>query len=145
MTGLCHFRISGKSTSHQPPATASYARLVDTRSKIITAEADRALARSGRPTALVSGHFDVLLAAHVGELARVRASLPDALLLVALTEPEHPVPDARARAGMVAALAMVDYVVSLEALQDREPPGGLSGGVYRPAGSRTPTAHARVD
>ena len=49
-------------------------RLVDTPSKIITAEAARPLA---------TGHFDVL----------------------------------PARAEMVAALAMVDYVVSLEALQ----------------------------
>ena len=63
---------------------------------------------------LATGHFDVLLAAHVRELDQVRESLPDAVLLVALGTPAQPLLDARARAEMVAALAMVDYVVSLE-------------------------------
>ena len=90
---------------------------MDTRSKIITVEAAIALAGGGRSTVLVTGFFDVLLAAHVRELARARESLPDAVLLVAIAEPQHPLLNTRARAEMVAALAMVDYVVSLE-----EPP-----------------------
>ncbi|MGA2590889.1 MAG: hypothetical protein ABSH32_13300 [Bryobacteraceae bacterium] len=92
---------------------------MDTRTKIITPEDAAALAHGDRPAVLVTGHFDVLLAAHVRELARVRDGLPDAVLLVALAIPEEPVLDARARAEMVAALAMIDYVVSLEDRQMR--------------------------
>jgi len=87
---------------------------VDTRTKIITPEDAAALAHGDRPAVLVTGHFDVLLAAHVRELVRVRGGLPDGVLLVALTMPEQPVLDARARAEMVAALEVVDYVVSLD-------------------------------
>jgi glycerol-3-phosphate cytidylyltransferase-like family protein len=87
---------------------------VDTRTKIITPAEACALARGPRNAALATGYFDVLLAAHVRELERVRDSLPDAVVLVALGTPEQPLLDARARAEMVAALAIVDYVVSLE-------------------------------
>jgi len=89
---------------------------VDTRNKIIAPEEACALARGPRNAALATGYFDVLLAAHVRELDQVRHSLPDAgaVLLVALRTPEQPLLDVRARAEMVAALAMVDYVVSLE-------------------------------
>ena len=86
---------------------------MDTRNKIITAEAACELAR-GREAALVTGYFDVLLAAHLRELRRVHDERPQAALIVAVTAPPEPVPDARARAEMVAALAVVDYVVSLE-------------------------------
>ena len=89
---------------------------MDTRSKIVTPEAAAALAH-GRPSAvLVTGHFDVLLAAHVRDLASARAALPDGVLLVALTDPEEPLLPPRARAEMVAGLEMVDYVVSLDGL-----------------------------
>lgn len=71
-----------------------------------------ALAGGSRPTVLVTGPFDVLRAVHLGELAGARQSLPDALLLVAITEPRQPLLRTRARAEMVAAIAMVDYVVS---------------------------------
>jgi bifunctional ADP-heptose synthase (sugar kinase/adenylyltransferase) len=87
---------------------------VDTRNKIVTLEDACALACSGRNAALVIGYFDVLVAAHVGELADVRSRTPDAVLVVALRTSENPVLSARARAEMVAALEMVDYVVSLE-------------------------------
>jgi bifunctional ADP-heptose synthase (sugar kinase/adenylyltransferase) len=89
---------------------------VDTRNKIITAQAACDLAR-GREVVLVTGHFDVLLAAHLRELQRVREVRPQAALIVAVTSPPEPVLDARARAEMVAALAVVDYVVSLEGEQ----------------------------
>ena len=87
---------------------------MDTRTKIITPEEACALARGSTPVALATGHFDVLLAAHVRELERMLDSLPDAVLLVALGTPEQALLDARARAELVAALAIVDYVVSLE-------------------------------
>jgi bifunctional ADP-heptose synthase (sugar kinase/adenylyltransferase) len=87
---------------------------VDTRTKIITPEQACALARGPRNAALATGYFDVLLAAHIRELDQVRHSLPNAVLLVALRTPEQPLLDVRARAEMVAALAMVDYVVNLE-------------------------------
>jgi bifunctional ADP-heptose synthase (sugar kinase/adenylyltransferase) len=87
---------------------------VDTRTKIITPEAARALARGSRPAVLVTGHFDVLLAQHVRELRAVRDRLPDAILLVALSPPQQPLLESRARAEMAAALAMVDYVVSFD-------------------------------
>ena len=87
---------------------------MDTRTKIITPEQACALARGGRLAALVTGYFDVLLAAHVRELGRLRESRPDVVLLVAIAQPARPLLDCRARAEMVAALTAVDYVVSLE-------------------------------
>jgi bifunctional ADP-heptose synthase (sugar kinase/adenylyltransferase) len=87
---------------------------VDTRSKIVTLEEAIVQAFCGRPVMVVTGYFDVLLAAHVRELTSVRDRDPGAILLVVLTTPEQPVLEARARAEMVAALAMVDYVVSLD-------------------------------
>jgi bifunctional ADP-heptose synthase (sugar kinase/adenylyltransferase) len=87
---------------------------VDTRAKIISVEAAIALAGGGRSMVLVTGPFDVLRAVHLERLALAHASLPGTLLLVAITAPPHPVLDSRARAEMVAALAMVDYVVCLE-------------------------------
>jgi len=87
---------------------------VDTRTKIVTVGDAGALARGPRPVAVVTGHFDVLLAPYARELARMRESHPGALLLVALTPPPEALLEPRARAEMVAALAVVDYVVSLE-------------------------------
>jgi bifunctional ADP-heptose synthase (sugar kinase/adenylyltransferase) len=91
---------------------------VDTRTKILTAEEAGALGRGSEQVVLATGYFDVLLAAHLRDLERVRESLPeDAVLLVALGTPEQPLLDGRARAEVVAALAVVDYVVSLEKQQ----------------------------
>ena len=89
---------------------------MDTRGKIITREAAvetaRALDRNGRRLRVVTGHFDVLQAAHVRELRQVRdGEGSPAALMVALTEPAEPVLSDRARAELVAALDMVDYVV----------------------------------
>jgi bifunctional ADP-heptose synthase (sugar kinase/adenylyltransferase) len=86
---------------------------VDTRDKIITAEAACEMARGGEAI-LVTGYFDVLLAAHLGDLQRVREARPQGVLITAVAAPPEPVLDARARAEMVAALAVVDYVVSWE-------------------------------
>ena len=57
----------------------------------------------------VSGHFDPLLAEHVRRLARARE--PGRLLVVEVTNPAQPLLAQRARAELVAALSMVDYVV----------------------------------
>jgi len=87
---------------------------VDTRTKIITAAQARELARGLPNTALATGYFDIVLAAHVGDLERVRESLPEVVLFVGLGTPRQPLLEAHARAELVAALAVVDYVVSLE-------------------------------
>jgi bifunctional ADP-heptose synthase (sugar kinase/adenylyltransferase) len=87
---------------------------VDTRTKIIKLEEACALARGSQNAVLATGYFDVLLAAHAREFDRVRESLPDAVIFVALGTPVQPLLDVRARAEMVAGLAMVDYVVSLK-------------------------------
>jgi len=57
----------------------------------------------------VTGHFDPLLAEHVGRLGEHVA--PGRLLVVEVTNPDRPLLPQRARAELVAALTMVDYVV----------------------------------
>ena len=81
---------------------------MDTREKIISAEDARERLR-GRTVQWVAGHFDPLLAEHVRLLTR--HSSPNRLLVVEITDPVQPLLAQRARAELVAALAMVDYVV----------------------------------
>jgi bifunctional ADP-heptose synthase (sugar kinase/adenylyltransferase) len=57
----------------------------------------------------VAGQFDPLLAEHVRILREHVA--PDRLLIVEVTNSARPLLPQRARAELVAALAMVDYVV----------------------------------
>jgi len=78
---------------------------MDTRSKILPLEQAAAAAR-GRT--VVTGTFDVLLAGHARELARLRNH---AALLAIVAPSRDAVLPAHARAEMVAALGMVDYVV----------------------------------
>ena len=79
---------------------------MDTRTKILTAEA------VPRACTVVTGAFDPLLADDARELAEIRASHPDGpLLVVVLPLPGELLPG-RARAELVAALRMVDYVVT---------------------------------
>jgi bifunctional ADP-heptose synthase (sugar kinase/adenylyltransferase) len=86
---------------------------MDTRSKILTPEAARALAG---PLAVVTGYFDVLRAAHARELESIRRK-NSAATLVALVLPFHgEVFEIRARARMMAALRVVDYVVVADEL-----------------------------
>jgi bifunctional ADP-heptose synthase (sugar kinase/adenylyltransferase) len=81
---------------------------LDTRSKILAAEQTRE--RLGdRPACWVSGHFDPLLAEHVRLLHQW--AVPGELLVVEVTNPGKPLLEQRARAELVAALSMVDYVV----------------------------------
>lgn len=84
---------------------------MDTRSKILTrAEA----ARLPGPVALVTGYFDVLRAENVRELQRVRDHTPGRSLIVAVVTHPGEVLAAEARAELVAALRMVDYVVTAD-------------------------------
>jgi bifunctional ADP-heptose synthase (sugar kinase/adenylyltransferase) len=80
---------------------------LDTRSKIIQLHEIQTL--QDRTARWISGHFDPLLAEHVQRLRRARE--PGSLLVVEVTNPTHPLLSQRARAELVAALAIVDYVV----------------------------------
>jgi bifunctional ADP-heptose synthase (sugar kinase/adenylyltransferase) len=86
---------------------------MDTRAKIIDCDRAAALAAElrarGSAMKLVTGYFDVLLAAHVQRLREI-AHKPGTLFVLVL-DPREPVLGARARAELVAALGMVDYVV----------------------------------
>lgn len=64
-----------------------------------------------RPLAAVAGYFDVVLAADAAELEAVRAEARAATLVALVSSPPCPVLAPRARAEMVAALRVVDYVV----------------------------------
>ena len=81
---------------------------MDTRTKIVPRHEiqDRL---QNQPSRSVSGHFDPLLAEHVRRLAGARE--PGLLLVVEVTNPAQCLLGQRARAELVAALAMVDYVV----------------------------------
>jgi bifunctional ADP-heptose synthase (sugar kinase/adenylyltransferase) len=81
---------------------------LDTRTKIVPLhEIEERL--QGRTASWVCGHFDPLLAQHVRRLAQARK--PGRLLVVEVTNPAQPLLAQRARAELVAALSMVDYVV----------------------------------
>ena len=81
---------------------------MDTRTKIITVEDARERLRD-KPACWVAGHFDPLLAGHVRRLQE--HAKPGHCLIVEVTNPPHPLLPQRARAELVAALRMVDYVV----------------------------------
>ena len=83
---------------------------MDTRNKIIpasaAAETARRLRAEGRKLTVVTGTFDVLLAAHARDLG----TATDALIVILLPS-AAPLLAERARAELIAALHMVDYVV----------------------------------
>ena len=83
---------------------------MDTRSKILTADA--ALALSERPLAIAAGLFDVLRVAHVRELQKTRTSCAAAALLVVVLPCASGWLSQSARAELVAALRVVDYVMA---------------------------------
>ena len=86
---------------------------MDTRTKILDADAAGRAAdaarRAGKSVKLVAGTFDPLLAAHARRLLEIASG--DAVLFVAVREPARPLLRAQARAELVAALGVVDYVV----------------------------------
>src|SRR5690348_1017409 len=89
---------------------------MDTREKIVTPERAAALAgqlrTKGSALKVVTGYFDVLLAEHVRRMRELADGT--ASLFVVVLDPPQPVLAARARAELVAALAVVDYVVPAE-------------------------------
>lgn len=86
---------------------------MDTRTKIVTPElAEQAARRSranGTPVRVVTGFFDPLLAAHARRLQEIARR--GGVLIVIVTDPARPILAGPARAELVAALAVVDYVV----------------------------------
>jgi len=84
---------------------------VDTRSKILTLENAGRLAG---PLTLVTGYFHLVLAGHARDLQEVRGRAPDRPMLVVVLGHAGAVMDAEVRAEMVAALRVVDYVVTAD-------------------------------
>lgn len=81
---------------------------MDTRTKIIGADRLAELAAQGAQ--IVSGHFDPLVASMAEHVAALKRDRPDAPLAVLLRSSQDPILPAHARAELVAALAVVDYV-----------------------------------
>jgi bifunctional ADP-heptose synthase (sugar kinase/adenylyltransferase) len=87
---------------------------LDTRTKIVPLHEVAERLHNGSATR-ISGHFDPLLAEHIQRLAEARK--PGRQLVVEITNPVQPLLAQRARAELVAALSVVDFVV----LGDVEP------------------------
>jgi bifunctional ADP-heptose synthase (sugar kinase/adenylyltransferase) len=89
---------------------------LDTREKILTAtqavETVRRLRAEGRSVRFATGWFDPLLAAHALRLEQLRGGA--ARVMVFVTDPSVPILPSRARAELVAALSVVDFVVLSE-------------------------------
>lgn len=79
---------------------------MDTRTKIIDAAHAARIAQAG--ATVVSGSFDPMVASHAERLAALKR--PGEPLLVLISTPPNPILDNRARAQLVAGLAVVDYV-----------------------------------
>ena len=84
---------------------------MDTRHKIIESQRAQALAQGLRAKGvkIVTGYFDVIVAEHVRRLRAIKNG--SAMLVVVVLDPPEALLAARARAELVAALAVVDYVV----------------------------------
>jgi bifunctional ADP-heptose synthase (sugar kinase/adenylyltransferase) len=100
---------------------------MDTRSKILTLAAALELRTA---VAIVSGYFDVLRAEDARELGRVRHHP----LLVVVLPLANEILSQRARAELVAALRVVDYVVTAD-----------DGDVERLAGGLAPVEFVRLE
>jgi hypothetical protein len=109
-----HRETAGKTIIPQPPQgnprLVGRLAFLDTRTKIISHEdaLDRVQGQQ-QPAQWVAGNFDPLLAEHVRLLRKYAA--PGRRLVVEITNPPRPLLTQRARAELVAALGMVDYVV----------------------------------
>jgi len=88
--------------------------IMDTRGKILSIEsaieAARGVKQQGRSLTVVTGYFDVLLAAQAKQLEAAR--LGGGCLMVVLLPRAQSLLSQRARAEVVAGLSMVDYVVT---------------------------------
>jgi len=84
---------------------------MDTRHKIIESQRAQSLAQGLRAKGvkIVTGYFDVIVAEHVRRLREIKNG--SAMLVVVVLDPPEALLAARARAELVAALAVVDYVV----------------------------------
>lgn len=83
---------------------------MDTRNKILTPAAALALTPA-RPLVVVEGYFDILRAEHARELHEIRRRTNAATLLAVVLPLEHGLLPLPARAQLVAALRMIDYVL----------------------------------
>jgi len=81
---------------------------VDTRTKIVTTSEAIRLAAAG--ATVDSGYFDPLLASHAERLAGLKRNGESLLVLIAT--PVDPILPERARAELVAGLAVVDHVAA---------------------------------
>ena len=77
------------------------------------------LRERGKSVKVVTGCFDPVLAGHARRLEELRGDAETLVVLV--TEPPQPILPSRARAELVAALAVVDYVI----LSEEGKPAGL--------------------
>ncbi len=93
---------------------------MDTRHKIIESKRAQALAQGLRAKGvkIVTGYFDVIVAEHVRRLREIKNG--SAMLVVVVLDPPEALLAARARAELVAALAVVDYVVPADEQAARE-------------------------
>ena len=82
---------------------------MDTRSKILIS-AEALVSGPARPLVLVSGYFDVLRAEHVRELSEIHSRSGAQTVVVAVVARAGALLPQRARAELVAALRVVDYV-----------------------------------
>ena len=81
---------------------------MDTRSKILPHHEVREMLQD-KPAKWVTGYFDPLVAEHVRRLREF--AKPGETLVIEIANPEAPLLSQRARAELVAALSIVDYVV----------------------------------
>jgi bifunctional ADP-heptose synthase (sugar kinase/adenylyltransferase) len=86
---------------------------MDTRDKIIpldqVPELVAGLRARNSAVRIITGYFDVLVPEHIRRLREIADG--DGVILVVIVDPPEPVLPGRARAELVAALAMVDYVI----------------------------------
>jgi glycerol-3-phosphate cytidylyltransferase-like family protein len=86
---------------------------MDTRSKILTLESALAL-DPPRPLVVVAGLFDVLRTTHVSDLAEARRRTSAGSLMAVVLRDSESVLNQRARAELVAALCVIDYVLTAQ-------------------------------
>lgn len=93
---------------HRAAGGSGGANNLDTRTKILAVE-EVLRETNGKPLLWVSGHFDPMLAEHAKRLRAMKTQ--GAELAVIIENPPNPFLSQRARAELIAALAVVDYVV----------------------------------